>query len=49
MSIDMLDFLSFLLGSMVMYLCMSQSILVAKSYGGGWRKLLVMRGCYGRI
>ena len=30
-------FFGFLLGSMVIYLCMSQSISVSKFWGGGWR------------
>jgi hypothetical protein len=35
----------FRLGSMVMYLCMSQSIYVSKSCGGGWRGVV---DCMGR-
>ena len=33
-------FFGFFLGSMVIYLCRSPSILVSKSHGGGCRKLV---------
>ena len=37
-------YFGFFLGSMVMYLCMSHSISVSKSCGGGCRKLVRCRG-----